>query len=95
MGHRIELEEIDSAINAVCGVERACTFFDDVKNKIVTFYVGNVERKDIIDELKTKVPEFMVPNVFMQVEEMPLTKNGKLDRAFLKEQYRAGGRHGA
>ncbi len=95
MGHRIELEEIDSAINAVCGVERACTFFDDVKNKIVTFYVGNVERKDIIDELKTKVPEFMVPNVFMQVEEMPLTKNGKLDRAFLKEQYKAGGRHGA
>ncbi len=31
------------------------------RTKIVTFYVGNVERKDIIDELKTKVPEFMVP----------------------------------
>ena len=37
MGHRIELEEIDSAINAICGIERACTFFDTVKNKIVTF----------------------------------------------------------
>ena len=95
MGHRIELEEIDSAINGICGVERACTFFDDVKNKIVTFYEGTAERKDIIDAMKTKVPEFMIPNVFMQVEEMPLTKNGKLDRAYLKEQYRQGGRHGA
>ena len=87
MGHRIELEEIDSAINAICGIERACTFFDTVKNKIVTFYVGEIERKDIIDAMKAKVPEFMIPNVFMQVDDMPLTKNGKIDRNALKEMY--------
>ena len=87
MGHRIELEEIDSAINAICGVDRACTFFDTAKNKIVTFYVGEAERKEIIDAMKTKVPEFMIPNVFMQVDEMPLTKNGKIDRNELKEIY--------
>ena len=87
MGHRIELEEIDSAINAISGVDRACTFFDTAKNKIVTFYVGEAERKEIIDAMKTKVPEFMIPNVFMQVDEMPLTKNGKIDRNELKEIY--------
>lgn len=88
MGHRIELEEIDIAVNSVCGIERACTFFDDVKNKIVTFYVGDIERAEIIEAMRTKVPDFMIPNLFMKVEEMPLTKNGKIDRNTLKEIYR-------
>ena len=37
--------------------------------------------------MKAKVPEFMIPNVFMQVDDMPLTKNGKIDRNALKEMY--------
>ncbi|MBP3338188.1 MAG: amino acid adenylation domain-containing protein [Lachnospiraceae bacterium] len=94
MGHRIELEEIDTALNSLCGVERACTFFDERKNKVVCFYVGTDDKKSIIDDMKTKVPEFMVPNVFMQVEEMPLTKNGKIDRGYLKELYQNGGKDG-
>ncbi len=94
MGHRIELEEIDGAMNSLCGVERACAFFDEAANKIVSFYMGNAEPGDIITELKTRVPDFMVPNAFVRVDEMPLTKNGKLDRAYLKELYR-GGKHGA
>lgn len=94
MGHRIELEEIDAVLNSLCGIERACTFFDDKKNKVVAFYVGDDDKRAIIDEMKTKVPEFMVPNIFMQVDEMPLTKNGKLDRNYLKELYRDGGNRG-
>lgn len=94
MGHRIELEEIDAVLNSLCGIERACTFFDDKKNKVVAFYVGDDDKRAIIDEMKTKVPEFMVPNIFMQVDEMPLTKNGKLDRNYLKELYRDGGKRG-
>ena len=94
MGHRIELEEIDTALNALSGIERACTFFDEKKNRVVAFYVGIEDKRAIIDEMKKKVPEFMVPNVFMRVEEMPLTKNGKIDRNYLKEQYQAGGKHG-
>ena len=88
MGHRIELEEIDIALNSVCGIERVCTFFDEIKNKIVSFYIGDIERAEIIEALKTKVPDFMVPNVFMKIEEMPITKNGKIDRSRLKEIYR-------
>ena len=95
MGHRIELEEIDTALNSLSGIERACTFFDEKKNRVVAFYVGIEDKRALIDEMKTKVPEFMVPNVFMQVEEMPLTKNGKIDRNYLKEMYQNGGKHGA
>jgi amino acid adenylation domain-containing protein len=90
MGHRIELEEIDIALGSVCGVERTCTFFDEVKNKIVAFYVGDIDRAEIIQGMKAKVPDFMIPNVFMKVDEMPITKNGKIDRNALKEIYRGG-----
>lgn len=90
MGHRIELEEIDIALGSVCGVERASTFFDEKKNKIVSFYVGDIDRTEIIQAMKEKVPEFMIPNVFMKTDEMPLTKNGKTDRNALKEIYSGG-----
>ena len=90
MGHRIELEEVDIAIGSICGIDRVCTFFDEAKNKMVSFYVGGIDKAELIAELKTKVPDFMVPNLFMQIDEMPLTKNGKIDRNTLKEIYRGG-----
>ena len=90
MGHRIELEEVDIAIGSICGIDRECTFFDEAKNKMVSFYVGGIDKAELIAELKTKVPDFMVPNLFMQIDEMPLTKNGKIDRNTLKEIYRGG-----
>lgn len=90
MGHRIELEEIDSVLNSLDGIERACTFFDEDANKMVAFYVGNRERGEVFEQMQKLVPEFMVPNVWVKVEDMPLTKNGKLNRAYLKELYKGG-----
>lgn len=94
MGHRIELEEIETVLGSLSMIEHACCFFDEQKNKIVAYYEGGEDKRAIIDEMKTKVPEFMVPNVFCNVEELPLTKNGKTDRNKLKEMYREGKKHG-
>lgn len=88
MGHRIELEEIDSAVNKVNGIERSLCFFDEVKNKIVCIYEGSLEPKDLKAELKNSIPDWMVPNVMLPIDEMPLNKNGKTDRGVLKEYYR-------
>lgn len=85
MGHRIELEEVETALNAVSIVERSCCYFDEVKNKIVACYIGSDDKGAIIDEMKAKVPEFMIPNKFVKVEDFPLTKNGKIDRKLLRE----------
>ena len=89
MGHRIELGEIETFINAVDGVVRVCCIFDQDENKIVAFYEGTTEKKVIIKELGKKVPKFMVPNVFVNVESMPITKNGKIDRKQLLEDYKS------
>ncbi len=34
-----------------------------------------------------KLPRFMIPNIFCQVETMPMTKNGKIDRKKLMADY--------
>lgn len=85
MGHRIELEEIEGALNAVSIVEHACCFYDEEAGKIVACYVGGDDKKLIVSEMKKRVPEYMVPNIFKRMDELPLTKNGKTDRRLLKD----------
>jgi len=85
MGHRIELEEIERVLNAVSIVEHACCFYDEEAGKIVACYVGGDDKKLIVSEMKQRVPEYMVPNIFKQMDELPLTKNGKTDRRLLKK----------
>lgn len=87
MGHRIELGEIEMAMNGVEEVLRCCCIFDEKKNKIAAFYEGAIEKRDLKRKLGEKLPMFMLPNVFYPLEEMPLNKNGKIDRNRLKKQY--------
>ena len=90
MGHRIELGEIEAAMEKVPEIRRSCCIFDNVKNKIVAFYEGDIEKKPLAKNLAMYLPAFMVPNVFLQVESMPLTKNGKIDRKVLTAKYQEG-----
>ncbi len=60
------------------------------KGKILAFYEGDLEKKQIVRAIGTRLPGFMIPNVFVKVEEFPLTKNGKIDRKKLEETYESG-----
>ena len=96
MGHRIELGEIESHLSAVNGVDRALCIYQHDKGKILAFHTGPAEKNDIIAALKVNLPDYMIPNIFVPVEAMPLTKNGKIDRAALMDIYaeRKGKRNG-
>lgn len=85
MGHRIELGEIETYAAAIDGMRRVCCLFNDVRGKIYMFYEGEPDKKDIVLELKKKLPKYMIPNVFVPLEHMPYNKNGKIDRKKLKE----------
>ncbi len=87
MGHRIELTGIDASMNAIEGVSRACTIFCQDENKILGFFEGSADRKTITKALMEKLPKFMIPQEFICVESMPLTKNGKIDRKKLLDDY--------
>ena len=86
MGHRIELGEIEAHVNQMAGIRMSCCVYDKEREKIVLFYVGDAEGKDIIKALKEKLPRYMIPNLVEKIEEMPFTANGKLNRMELKNR---------
>lgn len=86
MGHRIELEEIERAISKIQGIERCCVIFEEKKQKLYGFYLGNKDKKDLLSELKKSLPVFMVPTRLKQLDAFPITKNGKIDRKKLMEE---------
>ena len=80
----IELGEIETKVMAEEGISRACCLYDAKKKRILCFYTGT-ESTGLNEKLKESLPPFMVPNKFFYLEEMPMTKNGKIDRNVLKK----------
>lgn len=83
LGHRIELEEIERAINKLPGIVRCCCVFDEKKSRLYGFYTGDVSKAELYIMLKEQLPEFMIPTALRPVDTIPLTANGKADRKAL------------
>lgn len=86
MGHRIELEEIEAAMNAAENVQRSCCVFDEKRNRITGYYLGEADASEVRRQMKERVPAYMIPSRIIPVEEMPLNKNGKTDRNYFKNR---------
>lgn len=87
-GHRIELGEIETALLQQEGVfEAAVTTIEDetgIASLCAYFTADNgVEASALKEQLSRSLPSYMVPSFIIQVEKMPLTPNGKLDRKSL------------
>ena len=90
MGHRIELGEIEVNVNMLPGIRMAAAIYDSGKKKIVLWYDGEPDEKELTRELKTKLPRYMLPNKLIKVDKLPFTPNGKIDRVELKRMYEKG-----
>ncbi|MCI8402770.1 MAG: amino acid adenylation domain-containing protein [Lachnospiraceae bacterium] len=88
MGHRIELGEIEANVNMLDAIRSSGCIYDSEKGKIVLFYVGDISEKDLMQDLKQKLQRYMLPNTIRQLEAMPLTATGKINRVLLKENYK-------
>ena len=88
MGHRIELGEIEANVNGLEKVRFACCIYDKDKNKIILYYVGEIETPKLTRTLREMLPRYMLPNHIIRLEEMPFTANGKIDRNALKIKYK-------
>ena len=79
-GSRIKLGEIEAVISADERVRAAVVVADD--QRLVAYVV--LKEQGIEPELRRRVqeklPEYMVPAVFVELAELPLTANGKVDR---------------
>jgi amino acid adenylation domain-containing protein len=88
-GFRVELGEIEAALNSHPNV-RECVVVaqGDVQSdkRLVAYLVSRQERPsiDALQEfIKTKLPDYMVPALFVFLDKLPLTVNGKVDRRAL------------
>ena len=79
-GHRIELEEIEKALMDFEEVTRACALFEEEKSKLYGFYIGSIDKKELRSKLEQKLPSFMIPTKLIELQEFPITNNGKIDR---------------
>lgn len=87
-GYRIELGEIEHMLQKCMGVKQAVvlarTALEEEK-QLVGYLVTEpgFERKLIQAELKSKLPAYMIPNLWTYLDDLPLTPNGKVDRQAL------------
>jgi len=89
-GYRIELGEIETVLCEHAEILEAVVIVREHARgaqTLVAYFVSTDANSPASSELrrhlKEKLPEYMVPAVFVQVERMPLTANGKLDRSAL------------
>lgn len=94
MGHRIELGEIEANVNMIEGVKMCGCIYDDEKGKIVLYYVGDIVSKELVAQLKARLPRYMIPNYVEQLSEIPFTANGKINRVSLKNKYKEERKNG-
>ncbi|MCI6164853.1 MAG: amino acid adenylation domain-containing protein [Lachnospira sp.] len=87
LGRRIELGEIETAISSIEEIDSCCCLYNHKKSKIVMIYQGNILENDVVDHLKELVPDYMLPNIKIKLDAMPLNLNGKVDRHKLEEEY--------
>ncbi len=87
-GFRIELGEIESALHQVSGVAEAVVILREDQpgeQKLVGYVVANPRPTvaEIRDALSQRLPGYMVPPLFVFLEALPLTTNGKTDKKSL------------
>jgi acyl carrier protein len=83
-GFRIELDEIEASLLRYPGIVMAAVTVRD--ERLYAYYTvnsGEMNAHDLRAFLRTNLPDYMVPSGFMQLEAMPLTPNGKIDRKAL------------
>ncbi|HEX8618498.1 MAG TPA: non-ribosomal peptide synthetase, partial [Thermoanaerobaculia bacterium] len=79
-GFRVELGEIEAALRNLGSVRDAAVVLRDGR---LVAYVVRGAGADLAALLREKLPDYMVPGLYVDLASLPLTPNGKLDRAAL------------
>jgi D-alanine--poly(phosphoribitol) ligase subunit 1 len=87
MGYRIELEEIENALNSLSQIKESAVVFVSTGNKsqiLACVCATQSDEKTIHEELKKYLPLYMMPDAFVYFDKLPKNQNGKIDRLKLK-----------
>lgn len=96
LGKRVEPEEVENVLNTCPSVERGVVraFLDDNGLHYLTAYLiprEGCRLHDVKEWLASRLTDFMVPEFFVKVREIPLTRRGKVDVDALPVVMKEGG----
>ncbi|EPR07718.1 amino acid adenylation domain-containing protein [Ruminiclostridium papyrosolvens] len=88
-GYRIELGEIECVIMEYDNIKQAAVVVksdNDNNQYLCAVYstYNEISESDLKKYLKSKLPQYMIPSIFVHTEKMPVNNNGKIDRNALK-----------
>lgn len=87
LGFLVEPAEVEAALAGYPGVAQAVVLVRELENRekqLVGYLVpesGELDLAALRAHTRTRLPEYMVPAAFVLLDSLPLTANGKLDRA--------------
>jgi surfactin family lipopeptide synthetase A len=94
-GFRIELGEIEKEIMSYNSVTAATVLLYKRKNieTLVGYYCAeiSIDPQAILHHLRISLPQHMIPQMLTQIDKMPMTPNGKIDKkALLSDELMSG-----
>ncbi|MHA1661074.1 MAG: non-ribosomal peptide synthetase [Promethearchaeota archaeon] len=88
-GYRIELGEIEASMRKIDNIKDVVVIKNIENENLVAFYVTKNRKKEsdkkINKILQEVLPDYMMPTAFINLKELPLNRNGKLDRIALQK----------
>lgn len=86
-GNRVEPAQVEEAIKRVTGIPWIAVrgFEDEDRAFIAAYHLGatDIDIDELREKLKDYLPYYMLPSYFVEIDEIPKNKNGKLDRKAL------------
>lgn len=89
MGYRIELTEIEHVIiNTLHLVKNGCVVYNHDKKEITLFYEAEQELSaaEFRKAIGSNLPKYMIPVVYVRLEQLQRNTNGKIDRLYYNKQ---------
>jgi D-alanine--poly(phosphoribitol) ligase subunit 1 len=85
MGYRIELEEIESALNEIDYINQSAVIYERTNEnygKIIAYVAtkADITESDIKNRILNFLPKYMIPNIISIKSELPKNANGKVDK---------------
>lgn len=88
-GLRIELSEVEAALCSMPGIQSGCVLLKNLGSQaaLVGYYTSlqKIHPNAVKDWVSQKLPYYMTPSLLVRLEEMPLTRSGKIDRTALEK----------
>lgn len=86
-GFRVEVLEVEHALKTILSQDVVVIPWPIENNQckgLKAFTTSPVDKKILMQELKKKVPYYMIPSDFYEIKEFPLNSNGKIDKRLLR-----------